>query len=78
MTHDEFEAFAAPIVIASMDDFKDLRLWPPYVDHEANAISILDSRGVLALVTRHALAIAADPVHVLVTVARAVSPRGDA
>ena len=71
------EEFWGPIAKAAAEDFTDLRLSPPLIDHDNDQMHILTGLGMrlLAIVTREAVQRAHDRAHVVIEAARAVAPR---
>lgn len=72
------EAFWSPIARAVVADFLDLRLGPPMIDHDTDSICIFDGLGRSLAVLRRQAVTQSDqpPAHIVITVARAVQPRG--
>lgn len=75
------EEFWTPIVQVVIEDFAQLHLLAPYIDHERDQLSIVggprsaQAGMVLASVTRAAVARAYDAAQVVIEVARAVAPK---
>jgi hypothetical protein len=71
----ETEVFWMPIVEAAIPDFKELRLPPAMIDHEADTVLITDGVRAFAIFTRYGAEMSDDPAWTLIEMARVVAPK---